>query len=99
MKAKEYYELYKLDLMSEKDDKVLKAISDLVHEFNKEVTELREIRHVKFDRGMIPILKEMNQKWNAIVRLFQKEYGATPIKPDGFKTFWLDQMPELKGKI
>ena len=78
MKAKEYYELYKFDLMSEKDDKVLKAISDLVHDFNKEVTELREIRHVKFDRGMIPILKEMNQKWNAIVRLFQKEYGATP---------------------
>lgn len=96
-KAKEYYELYKLDLMD--DDKAVKAISDLIGDLNKEVKELQELRHVQFDRGMLPILKEINQKWNAIVRLFQKEYGAAPIKADGFKIFWLEKMPELKGKI
>lgn len=96
-KAKEYYELYKVALMNE--EKTLKAISDLIIELNAEVKELQRLRHVKFDRGLIPILKETNQKWNAIVRLFEKEFGESPIRPDGYKIFWLREMPELEGKI
>lgn len=96
-KAKEYYELYKVALMNE--ERATQALSNLIKEFNDEVVELQKIRHVKFDRGLMPILKETNQKWNAIVQLFEKEYGASPIKPDGFKIFWLNNMPELKGKF
>lgn len=96
-KAKEYYELYKFDLMDK--EKANKALSDLIKDLNEEVKELQQIRHVRFDRGMMPILKETNQKWNAIVRLFEKEYGASPIRADGFKIFWLSKMPELNGKI
>lgn len=96
-KAQEYYELYKRALMN--PEKSSRAISDLIIELNIEVKELQKIRHVKFDRGIIPILKETNRKWNAIVCLFEKEYGASPIVRNGFRIFWLDKMPELKGKI
>ena len=97
-KAKEYYELYKKDLVSG-GEATNKAISNLIQALNADLLELQRIRHVKFDRGIIPILREVNQKWNAIVCLFEKEYGASPIKPDGFKIFWLKQMPELEGKF
>jgi hypothetical protein len=45
------------------------------------------------------MLKEMNQKWNAIVRLLEKKYGATPIVKDGFQLYWVRRMPQLMGKI
>lgn len=96
-KAKEYYELYRVALTNE--ERVNQALSDLIKDLNDEVMELQKTRHVKFDRGLMPILKETNQKWNAIVRLFEKEFGASPVKPDGFKIFWINKMPELKGKF
>ena len=96
-KAKEYYELYKVDLMDQ--ERANQALYDLIKDLNDEVMELQKIRHVKFDRGLIPILKKTNQKWNAIVRLFEKEFGTSPVKPDGFKRFWIHEMPQLEGKI
>lgn len=98
-KAKDYYELFKFDLMSEDDEKANHALSEFIKALNDDVQELQKLRHVQFDRGIIPIMKEMNQKWNAVVRLFEKEYGRSPIKPDGFKIFWIRSMPELEGKI
>lgn len=98
-KAKDYYELFKFDLMSEDDEKANHALSEFIKALNDDVQELQKLRHVQFDRGIIPIMKEMNQKWNAVVRLFEKEYGHSPIKPDGFKIFWIRSMPELEGKI
>lgn len=98
-KAKDYYELYKLELMSEDDETVNNALSKFIMAFNDEVSELQKIRHVRFDRGIIPIMKEMNQKWNAVVRLFEKEYGCSPIRLDGFKIFWTQSVPDFEGKI
>lgn len=98
-KAKDYYELYKLDLMSEDDKKVSLALWEFILALSNDAQELIKLRHVEFDCGVIPIMKEMNQKWNTVVRLFEKEYGGSPIKPDGFKIFWIEKMPELDGKI
>ena len=66
---------------------------------NSEVQNLLKVRHVKTDAGTFPIFKEMNQKWNAIVRLFEKKYGTTPIIKDGFQTYWVHKLPQLMGKI
>ncbi len=96
-KAKDYYEQYKLAMLN--DDMIVDAIRDLIGDLNLEVKELQEVRHVKFDRAIYPILKEMNQKWNAIVRLFEKEYGVSPIKTDGYKIYWINKIPRLEGKI
>lgn len=99
MKAKEYFAKYEKGLVSESTDECSTAIAGLLTDMNAEVKKLMEVRHVKFDRGGIAVLKEMNEKWNAIVRLLEKKYGATPIIRDGFRTFWVREMPQLQDHI
>lgn len=99
MKAKDYFTKYEKALASADPDECSTAIADMLNKMNSEVQNLLKVRHVKTDAGTFPIFKEMNQKWNAIVRLFENKYGATPIVKDGFRLFWVRKMPQLMGKI
>lgn len=99
MKAKDYFAKYEQALTSDNSDECSTAIAEMLNEMNSEVQNLLKVRHVKTDAGTFPIFKEMNQKWNAIVRLFEKKYGATPIVKDGFQLYWVRKMPQLMGKI
>lgn len=99
MKAKDYFAKYEQALASVNSDECSTAIAEMLNEMNSEVQNLLKVRHVKTDAGTFPIFKEMNQKWNAIVRLFEKKYGATPIVKDGFQLYWVRKMPQLMGKI
>ena len=99
MKAKEYFAKYEQDLVSENTDKCSTAIAGLLTDMNAEVKKLMEVRHAKFDRGGFAVLKEMNEKWNALVRLFEKKYGVTPIIRDGFRTWWIHERPQLQDYI
>lgn len=99
MKAKDYFTKYEQALVSSDADECSTAIADMLNEMNSEVQNLLTVRHVKTDAGTFPIFKEMNQKWNAIVRLLEKKYGATPIIKDGFQLYWVHRMPQLMGKI
>lgn len=99
MKAKDYFAKYEQALASDNSDECYTAIAEMLNEMNSEVQNLLKVRHVKTDAGTFPIFKEMNQKWNAIVRLFEKKYGATPIVKDDFQLYWVRKMPQLMGKI
>lgn len=99
MKAKDYFAKYEQALASTNSDECSTAIAEMLNEMNSEVQNLLKVRHVKTDAGTFPIFKEMNQKWNAIVRLFEKKYGNTPIVKDGFQLYWVREMPQLMGKI
>lgn len=99
MKAKDYFAKYEQALASDNSDECSTAIAEMLNEMNSEVQNLLKVRHVKTDAGTFPIFKEMNQKWNAIVQLFEKKYGATPIVKDGFQLYWVRKMPQLMGKI
>ena len=99
MKAKDYFTKYEQALVSSDAEECCAAIADMLNEMNSEVQNLLKVRHVKTDAGTFPIFKEMNQKWNAIVRLLEKEYGSTPIVKDGFQLYWVRRMPQLVGKI
>ena len=99
MKAKDYFAKYEQALASDNSDECSTAIAEMLNEMNSEEQNLLKVRHVKTDAGTFPIFKEMNQKWNAIVRLFEKKYGATPIVKDGFQLYWVRKMPQLMGKI
>lgn len=41
----------------------------------------------------------MNDKWNVIVRLVEKDYGQSPLLRDGYKKFWINQIPELEDHV
>lgn len=99
MKAKEYYILVKEAIDGQKADELKTVASEIILNMNDEVEELCKKRHVQFDRGIFPIIKEMNDKWNVIVRLVEKDYGQSPLLRDGYKKFWINQIPELEGHV
>ena len=96
MKALEYYNKYGPEFFNLKDkDEIDDIVLSLIREFNQEIVSLCEIRKVETNMGMAGIILELNQKWNALITLFVKGYGLSPIVTDGYKRFWLLQSPDL----
>lgn len=94
MKAVDYFNKYE-SRMIKNDDDGLKAIGELLYEMVMEAKTLIDARNVKTTSGSVAVLKELNNKWNAICNLFEKKYGVSPIIRDGYQKYWLKEMPEL----
>ena len=99
MKAKEYYEKYKAGLVSADEKVSLPAARGIITELMDEIGAVAKARHVQFDRGIIPIFREQNEKYKAVVRLFEKEYGASPIRMDGFELVLEKHFPGVVEKM
>ena len=96
MKAKEYYEKYKEGLASEDEKAVENTAYELLMEMSNECKIIMEQRKCFTDRAAVAVLKEMNGRWNAVVRFMIKDTGKTPLKEDGFIRAWETKIPELK---
>ena len=100
MKAKEYVDKYYENLTSKDENISLAASKELFKEFIiDEPNALIQARNVKFDRGLIPIFKELNQKWLALGKQMEQKYGRPILKKDAFRDFWVERIPELSGKL
>ena len=99
MKAREYYAPIKKAIDAGDKDALDLAVKVMLIGMIGEVRDLRKKRNIHSDRRLISLIKEMNGKWNAVVRLIEKEYGATPIIRDGYKVFMIHEIPELEGHI
>lgn len=91
MKAKEYIEKYRSGLESCDIAVVDKAINDLAIEMSQEAVQLMAARGVRRESAIVAVMKEQNDKWNAIVKEF-----PDLLQRDGFKRLWLHRMPELQ---
>jgi len=85
MKAKEYAERYKSE--GKTQDALVKVCKDIFCEFKP----IAEARHVKLDSSGLSIIRELDDKWRAFVRLS----GDGHINPNGFIDFCIYRMPEL----
>lgn len=96
MKAKDYYEQYGEAVLSESyhDDKC-DELSKLVIAFMREMKEIIDERRIKTDRGTVAVIKEQNEKWNALSAIFEKKHGVTPLKRNGFLTLMKMDIPAL----
>ena len=90
-----YYAQYREALLTG-GDKGDEALNDLVRDFLAEMKELIETRHIKTDRGAVSVIVELNDKWNAIVSIFEKRGEKSPIVRNGFRIYMESQIPELK---
>lgn len=95
MKAKEYFEKYESLILTDIREESTTYTTELVVELNKEVDTLYKDRNGKSNSALVGVLKEINQKWNAIGTLFEKKYGVSPLKRNGFLEYWKSQIPEL----
>lgn len=41
-------------------------------------------RHIQSDQAVVSIIREFNQKWNAVSNMFEKKYGVSPLVHNGF---------------
>ena len=77
MRATEYFEKY--------DQPLMEVAGDFAGEFLREMGDICAMRHVTRMSGVNGVVKDQNNKWNKVVRLFTAKYGCSPIKQDGFK--------------
>ena len=89
MKASDYFEKYKERITTQD------GVSDLFIEMSKEVGEIAKERKALTDSASRAIVQEINQKWNALCRMFEKEYGRPVLKRNGFLDFWKSKIPNL----
>jgi len=94
MKAKELYDKYK-DAHWEKPG----VIHGYLTELNDDSKNLVEKRGIKDDRGLPAILREINDKHNALMRIFKKQQGEQPLIDDMFLAYWIDKIPGLKAEF
>lgn len=104
MKAKDYFKKYDHDIWTEWHDPEVHRdgpMAKLYIEMSSELKDIMDVRHVNSDRGMIGVLREQNQKWNAIRNLFERKYGESPIQRNGFYMSWKDELklPDLYDEI
>lgn len=96
MKAKELYQSHR-DAILAADVKVsTQGISDLIHDLLVDLQALQTARKPRTNSALVGMISEINQKYNAVVSLFEKNEGFTPIKPDGFRWYMEQEMPKLK---
>lgn len=85
MKAADYLNKYGdafMKLTTEDDRR--KMISEIADSFYQELREMMKVRHITTNRGLFHAVNELNAKWNALARLFEKYYDVSPLRRDGF---------------
>lgn len=95
MKAKDYFDKYESSFVGNNREHATKAARDLLIDMSNEVEKLYNARGGKTNSALAGVIKEINQKWNAVGSLFEKKYGVSPLKRNGFIEFWKHEMPIL----
>lgn len=95
MKAREYYTKYKDKITSADENESLRGVSDMIIEFCMESKELVPKRGIRTACGCVAVLRELNDKYNAVCRMFEQEYGVSFIKKDGLMIYWKEEVPML----
>ena len=97
MKAKDYYEQFGAALLAESyHEEKFDELNKLVMAFVREEKEIIESRKMCTDRGAVAVIKEQNEKWNALVAIFEKKHGVSPIVRNGFMILMKSKIPELE---
>jgi len=78
--------------VDEKQKSVNKKVYNILIEMGQEVAAMVSIHRRSFDSAF----KEGQDKWRAFSSRVNKKLGSEVIKPDGFKNYWEQKIPEIK---
>lgn len=95
MKAKDYLVKYGESVYREALDGKFEAGRELFLDFAREFREIAEQRGIKSDRAAVSLIKELNQKWNALAALFEAKYGEPVLKRNAVIDYYVDQIPTI----
>jgi hypothetical protein len=100
MKAKEYFAKYDEAIWQEAHEPEVKkdgAMAKMLIDFTSEMSGIIKARNIKTDQGLLGLIEELNVKWNAVVNLFTKKYGASPIRRDGYRIAINKELEIIEG--
>lgn len=99
MKAVEYFEKYK-ELISNKNEEISReGVINLVMDLSRELNDLLDKKNIKTDHGVIGAVKEQNSKWNAMIPMFEKEFGQPILARNGFNKYIVSILPETEKSL
>jgi len=81
------------------DEFFREGVSELIKAMNREVQAIIEHRHCKTDSAAAAVIQEMNGRWNAMIPMFEKRYGKSPLVRNGYAIFWIRELPSLSKYI
>ena len=84
MKAIDYYRKYEhyfFGAAVKPLDKIQECIEELEADFLDEAREIFDKRNGQTSEAYEKVCQEQTDKWNALVRIFEKKHGVSPIKP------------------
>ncbi len=93
MKAIDYYGKYHDRLLNPETGLV--AARELALEMLSEAHRLIKDRRVSTDSGVVAVVKESCEKYEALCRMFQKRDGISPLIPGALKRVWTNVVPGL----
>lgn len=99
MKAKEYFEQCKENNLDKSPDW---RIIDVFRQMVLEVQEIAKQRNARFDKALISIFNEQNQKANAFIKLINGEPTLVEtgfIRLNAFRFFLVQHDPHLASLI
>ena len=83
MKAKEYYEQI-IAKNPQTADEMANAVGEVVEGLHQEAKDMIKQRKIKRGDALRAVIRELNDKWNAIAGLFEKKQGVSPIRRNAF---------------
>lgn len=96
MKAKELYHKYKDEIMAEHIGASNKGIAKLFGELTHDLRVILDTRKPASVGGMLACIEEVNEKYNAVARKFEADAKWPALRYNGFRDYWLAEVPELK---
>ena len=99
MKAEEYYNKFSKEIIEAYEQDNSQPVINLLTEMLEEGQEIMKSRNVRMDKAAVSVIKEQNQKWNKLARMFEKEYGFSPIGRDGLLKYEISKIPEIKDHL
>ena len=96
MKAKDYYQKYHDGILSADENVGNEATANFIYDLIHEVSTLMKDRKASTAAALVGIAKEVDQKYLAVLDLFEKRDGIRPLFDFGFMTMLQRVAPEIR---
>lgn len=88
MKAVDIFEKYRAGLTAEHIEEFSDSLANmLLYDFIQEFEKLKKARNIILLDSAVSLIKELNQKYNVVVKLQVECDSAFKLTPDGFKRY------------
>ena len=93
MKASDYYNI--MMEYPQTAEGIAEAAGKVVDLMHAEIKELIAKRKAVRDSAVAAIIREQNDKWNAVISIYEKKNGICPLTRNAIWKHWVKHIPSL----